>query len=100
LKVTVNGIEIPYNERGYRFKFVEPFGRSEDEMVKRADGSEVQLQVYDNGVIIQNWQAPDGVVTQINRPIAIDPERHIIHILASGQTAAIGEDGSLTINSR
>lgn len=97
MKVTVNGFEIPYKEHGYSFKFVEPFGRSEDEMVKRADGTEVQLQVYDNGVIIQNWQAPDGVVTQINRPVVIDPERHIIHILASGQTGFLDENGSLVV---
>lgn len=97
MKVTVNNIELPYTEYGYRFKFVEPFGRSEDEMVKRADGTEVQLQVYDNGVIVQNWQAPDGVVTHINRPLVIDNERRIIHILAVGQSAAIDENGSLII---
>lgn len=95
MKVTVNGTELPFSEFGYRFKFIEPFGRSEDKMVKRADGTEVQLQVYDNGVIIQNWQAPDGVVTHINRPLLIDNERRIIHILAAGQSAVIDDNGSL-----
>jgi hypothetical protein len=95
MKVTVNNLEIPYTEHGYRFKFQEPFARSEDEMVTRQDGTEVQLQVYDNGVIIQNWMAPDGVVTNINRPVVVDSIRHIIHILAAGQSAELSEDGSL-----
>lgn len=97
MKVTVNNLELPYAEHGYRFKFQEPFARSEDEMVTRHDGTEVQLQVYDNGVIIQNWKAPDGVVTNINRPVAVDSERRIIHILAAGQTATIADDGSLIL---
>lgn len=98
MKVTVNNQELAYSEHGYRFKFQEPFARSEDKMVKRQDGTEVQLQVYDNGVIIQNWMAPDGVITNINRPVAIDTQRHVIHVLAAGQKATIAEDGSLILS--
>jgi len=97
VKVTVNNLELPYSEHGYRFKFQEPFARSEDEMVTRQDGTEVQLQVYDNGVIIQNWMAPDGVVTNINRPVVVDSQQRIIHILALGQSGELGADGSLIL---
>ncbi|HCF71196.1 MAG TPA: hypothetical protein DER33_06375 [Syntrophomonas sp.] len=97
MRTFLNGKEMEFSEFGYEYVFIKPYQRHTQDMIKRENGDQLHLQLYDNGVQIRTLMGKDEINTLINRDIAVDEVNNKIYILEPGYQAEYNPDGSINI---
>ncbi len=96
MRVFLNGQEVPFADGGYEYVFMKPYKRHRHEVMKK-DKSELNIQLYDNGVQIRTLVTGDEVATLINREVAIDTVNRKIYILEKDSKVKKNPDGSIEV---